>query len=422
MGGVKYLFTVSCVTALLLVLLVPAVKADRVSDLEARMIQLEKENAELLIIILNTPGGLLESTRDIVEYLLAADVPVVVYVSPGGARAGSAGVFITLAANIAVMAPGTNIGAAHPVGMGGGSDSSEVMTEKITNDASAFMRTIAQKRKRNVEWAERTVRESISATENEALDSGAIDFICQDIDSLLKAINGMIVEISSGTYTINTNKTKMDIYEQSWRIKLLGLISDPNIAYILMLIGIYGIFFELYNPGSIFPGVIGGISIILAGYSLQMLPINIAGVALIILAIILFLIEIKVASYGLLSIGGVISFLLGSIMLIDTETELEFVSISMSLIITATIVTALFFIFIAALGIKAQTRKKASGKEAMIGETGVAIEDIARNTRGRIKAHGEIWSAMAEEDIKKDNEVEITGLQKLILTVKPKSE
>ncbi|MFC2131646.1 nodulation protein NfeD, partial [Bacteroidota bacterium] len=358
---------------------------------------------------------------DIVQYILSANVPIVVYVAPGGSRAGSAGVFITLAANIAIMAPGTNIGAAHPVGLGGESDTNQAMTDKITNDASAFMRTIAQKRKRNVEWAEMTVRESISATENEALDSGAIDFICPDIDSLFTAINGMTVEVSSGTYTINTNKVKTVEYKQSWRIKLLGVISDPNIAYILMLIGIYGIFFELYHPGSIFPGVIGGISIILAAYSLQMLPINYAGVALIALSLVLFLIEIKVASYGLLTIGGVVSFLIGSIMLIDTSSELEFVSISMSLIITAAIVTALFFIFVAALGIKAQTRKGASGKEGMIGETGTAVTKISKDSKGKVKVHGEIWTALAEEDIPEGSEIIVSGVRNLKIAVKRKN-
>lgn len=273
----------------------------------------EDIDAEGIIIQLNTPGGLLEATRDIVQYILAAKVPVIVYVAPSGARAGSAGVFITLSANIAIMAPGTNIGAAHPVGLGGESDTSSVMTDKVTNDASAFMRSIAQKREKNVAWAERTVRESIAVTENEALDSGAIDFICPNVDSLLIAIDGFEVETALGTVTINTSNAEIKLHEKDWRSTLLGVISDPNIAYILMLLGVYGIFFELYNPGAIFPGVVGAISILLAAYSLQMLPINYTGLALILLSIVLFLIEIKVASFGLLTVGGIVSFLLGSI-------------------------------------------------------------------------------------------------------------
>lgn len=380
----------------------------------------EENKAEALIIRLNTPGGLLEATRGIVQDLLSSDVPVIVYVAPAGARAGSAGVFITLAANIAVMAPGTNIGAAHPVGLGGESDSNQAMTDKITNDASAFMRTIAKKRNRNVVWAEMTVRESISATENEALDSGAIDFICPDIDSLLTAVNGMSVELPSGTFTLNTNNTEVEKYEQSWRIKILGIISDPNIAYILLMLGIYGIFFELYNPGSIFPGVIGGISIILAAYSLQMLPINYAGLALILLAVVLFLLEIKVPSYGLLTIGGVVSILLGSLMLIEPASELEFVSISMSLIITIVILTTLFFVFIAALGLKAQTRKGASGKEAMIGEGGIALSNFSSSEKGKVKVHGEIWAAVSGENISEGQEIIVQAVKYMVLSVKAK--
>ncbi|ROL57154.1 nodulation protein NfeD [Bacteroidetes/Chlorobi group bacterium ChocPot_Mid] len=380
----------------------------------------EEQQAEALIIKLNTPGGLLESTRGIVSNLLSSEVPVVVYVAPAGARAGSAGVFITLAANVAVMAPGTNIGAAHPVGLGGQSDTNSAMTDKITNDASAFMRTIAKKRNRNVEWAELTVRKSISATENEALDSGAIDFICPNIDSLLTAINGLSVELQSTTFTINTNNVEIENYEQSWRMKLLALISDPNIAYLLLMLGIYGIFFELYNPGSIFPGVIGGISIILAAYSLQMMPVNYAGLALILLAVVLFLLEIKVPSYGMLTIGGVISILLGSLMLIEPESELEFVSISMSLIITVVILTALFFIFIAALGIKAQSKKDASGKEGLISEIGVALTDFDAKFKGKVRVHGEIWNATSDDNIKEGDEIIVSAVKNMVLSVKRK--
>jgi membrane-bound serine protease (ClpP class) len=377
-----------------------------------------KTNAKGIIIQLNTPGGLLESTRDIVKNILESKIPVIVYVAPGGSRAGSAGVFITLAANIAVMAPGTNIGAAHPVGLGGESDSSSVMNDKVVNDASAFIRTIAQKRNRNVGWAEMTVRHSISATENEALDSGAIDFICKDLQSLLDSINGAVVKTSQSKITLNTDSAYVEHIEPSWRIKLLALLSDPNIAYIFILLGMYGIFFELYNPGSIFPGVIGGISIIIGAYSLQMLPINYAGLALILLAVILFLIEIKVTSYGLLTIGGVISFFLGSVMLIDADYELEFLEISMSLIITATVLTTLFFVGIIALGLKAQKRKKATGKEGLIGELGISLEDISKGKKGQVRVHGEIWTAIAENDIEKDSDIEVLANESMKLKVK----
>ena len=316
------------------------------------------------------------------------------------------------------MAPGTNIGAAHPVGMGGQSDTNSVMTDKVTNDASAFIRTIAQKRNRNVGWAEMTVRESISATENEALDSNAINYICPNYDSLLTAINGDIVETSSGEIVLNTNNVEIEHLEKGWRIKILSLISDPNIAYIFLLLGIYGIFFELYSPGSIFPGVIGGISIIIAAYSLQMLPINYAGLGLILLAIILFLIEIKVTSYGLLSVGGAVSFLLGSIMLIDNETGLEFVEISMSLIITASILTALFFIVLITLGLKAQTKKRVTGKDSLLGEVGEAKSEIRPDKKGKIKIHGELWTAASDDEINVGDEVIVTELKRLKLKVK----
>ncbi|MGQ9819635.1 MAG: NfeD family protein [Candidatus Kapaibacteriales bacterium] len=377
----------------------------------------EDQNAEILIIQLNTPGGLLESTRDIVQKIFQSKVPVVVWVAPSGARAGSAGVFLTLSAHIAAMAPGTNIGAAHPVGLGGGTDSS-VMNDKIVNDASAFIRSIAQKRNRNVRWAERSVRESISATETEALENGVIDLVAPNIDSLLRGIDKREIETSSGKRTIDVKNVKVEEFKISWRERLLNLISDPNIAYILLIIGIYGIFFELYNPGSIFPGVIGAICLILAIYSLQMLPINIAGIALIVLAIILFLLEIKVVSYGLLTIAGIISLFLGSILLIESPNE--FMKISLSVILTIVVTTFLFFTFVITLGIKAQFRTKKLGFEEMIGKVGIVIEKIYPNEKGKIKVMGEIWNATSDQEIDLGNQVVIHEIKDFTLFVKPK--
>ncbi len=378
----------------------------------------ENNDFQALIVRLNTPGGLLDATRDIIQSFFNSKVPVIVYVAPGGSRAGSAGVFITLAANIAVMAPGTNIGAAHPVGLGGESDSSKVMYDKVTNDASAFIRSIALKRHRNVAWAERAVRESISASETEALKDSVINFICPNTDSLLRAINGIVVETSSGTITLNTANAEVVEHGMNWKEELLSILTNPNIAYLLLLLGIYGIFFELYNPGSIFPGVAGGISIVLAAYSLQMLPINYAGVALILLGIVMFIVEVKVTSYGILTIGGIVSFLLGSIMLIDSP--FEFMRISMSVIITAAVVSAIFFIFIVSLGIKAQSRKRATGKEALVGEKAIAIEDIPVNSVGRVKVMGESWKAISEEKINAGEEVIVLGVDKMVLKVRKK--
>lgn len=374
-------------------------------------------NAEALIIELNTPGGLLESTREIVQNIMNSPVPIVVYVSPSGSRAGSAGVFITLSAHIAAMAPGTNIGAAHPVGLQGNADSS-VMGDKIVNDAAAFIRSIAQQRNRNVDWAERAVRESISSTEKEALEENVIDFIAGSVDSLLILIDGKQIETKSGVKVLRTSRATVREYELSFRDKFLDFISNPNVAYILLMIGIYGILFELYNPGSIFPGVIGALSLILAGYSLQMLPVNYAGLALIVLAIILFLLEIKITSYGLLTIGGIVSLFVGSLMLIDAPGE--FMKISLSLIITAVVVTFLFFTFVITLGIKAQFKKKATGFESLVGEEGKVIEEIKANQKGKVLVHGEIWSATSDVDISPGTNVIVERADSFTLFVKPK--
>ena len=410
------LITANAKSRVLLIKVESGIGPATASFIQSSIEKAEETGAEALIIQLNTPGGLLDATRDIVKDILSAKVPVIVYVAPGGSRAGSAGVFITLSANIAVMAPGTNIGAAHPVDVGGRSDTTSVMTDKITNDASAFIRSIAQKRDRNIVWAERSVRESISSTENEALKEGVIDYICPSIDSLLRAVDADLAVTSSGTVTLRTASAEVEKQEMNWKEEFLSILTNPNIAYILMLIGIYGIFFELYNPGSILPGVVGGICIILAGYSLQFLPINYAGVSLIFLAVIMFLLEIKVTSYGILAIGGVVSFLLGSLLLIDSP--FEFLQISMSSIITGTVLTSLFFIFIVALGLKAQKRKQALGKEAMIGQKGVAITDISTNTKGNVKVMGEIWKAESNDEISKGDEIIVTEVKSLLLMVK----
>ena len=348
-----------------------------------------REKAECIIIHLNTPGGLLKSTRMIVSDLLESSVPVIVYISPGGAQAGSAGVFITLAAHIAAMAPGTNIGAAHPVTLQNQIDS--IMNEKVTNDAAAFIRSIAEKRHHNIEWAENAVRKSFSYSETEALKDSAIDIIAKSETDLLAKIDGKIVYLSSGTKTLHTASAIVKEHKMSAWEKILNIISDPNIAYILFLLGLYGLMFELYNPGSILPGIVGVIALILALYSMHTLPINYAGLALIIFSVILFLLEIKIVSHGLLAIGGIISLLLGSMMLIKSSSSLEMVKISRSIIISATIVTALFFLFVVGLGIKAQRRKVVTGIEGLVGDIGEVMETLS--PIGIIKVQGEIWNA-----------------------------
>ncbi len=382
----------------------------------------ENRNAAVLLIELDTPGGLLEATRDIVQRFLAAKVPIIVYVSPSGARAGSAGVFITLAAHIAVMAPGTNIGAAHPVTIGGGgmpgggepdSTSKSVMNDKMTNDAAALIRSIAKERNRNIEWAEKAVRESDAITANEALDFGVIDFIAPDIDSLLILIDGMTVSLPSDEMTIEIRRAIIESFEMTWREKLFDKLTDPNLAYIFMMLGIYGLIFELSNPSSILPGVIGGICILLAFFAFQALPINAVGVLLIIFGIILLLLEIKVPSYGILTIGGAVSLLLGSLMLVDTEVpELQ---ISLSVIIPAVIFTVLFALFAVGMGINAQRRKVATGAEGLVGQVGETVGDL--DPRGEIFVNGEYWTAISSKQIPRGKSVVVKSVEGMILRV-----
>ena len=371
-------------------------------------------DAECLVIFLNTPGGLLKSTRMIVSEFLNSPVPIIVYVAPGGAQAASAGVFITLAAHIAVMAPGTNIGAAHPVTLGEQQDS--VMLEKATNDAAAFIRTISEKRNRNVSWAEDAVRKSISITETEAQRENVIDTIAANLDELLGIIDGTVVETSLGIVTLETRGASIKAIEKSFQQNILDILSDPNIAYILLMLGIYGLLFELYNPGSILPGIVGFICLVLAFYSMHTLPINYAGLALILFAIVLFILEIKVVSHGLLTIGGVISLALGSIMLIQKESILEIVTISWEVIIITVLLSALFFIFAIGMGIKAQKRKPTTGMQGIIGEHGEAISDLRPD--GSVKVHGEIWNAVSLDGaLKRGTKITVAEIENLVLKV-----
>lgn len=387
--------------------------ADFIHESIARAV---KDGASCLVIRLNTPGGLLKSTRMIVSDLLSAGVPVVVYVSPSGSQSASAGAFITLAAHIAAMAPGTNIGAAHPVGMQG-SEPDSVMNEKATNDAAAFIRTISEKRNRNIRWAEDAVRRSIAITETEALKDTVIDLIAASIPELLGKIDGRKVDLNGTIRILQTKNAEVREYEMDWKHRLLDTLSDPNIAYIFFLLGLYGLFFELYNPGAILPGVVGVIALILAFYSLHTLPVNYAGAALIVFGVILFIAEIKITSYGLLTVGGIISLLLGSIMLIDTESPLEIVAVSWSVIIPAVLFTAAFFIFAIGMGIRAQRRKPVTGQEGMIGETGEAISDL--DPEGQVRVHGEIWHAVSVGGaIPPGTKIRVETVKDLSLTVR----
>lgn len=370
-------------------------------------------NAEALVLRIDTPGGLDTSMRIIIKEITASKVPVIVYVAPTGARAASAGVFITMAAHVAAMAPGTNIGAAHPVAMGGGEMDKE-MKKKVENDAAAYIRSIAEKQGRNVEWAENAVRQSVSATEQEALDLGVIDLVETDIRSLLAAIDGREVEIPRGKQTLNTRNADLEFIPFTLRLQILNALTNPNIAYILMMLGIYGLIFELSNPGALLPGVVGAICLILAFYSFQTLPINYAGLLLILLGIILFIVEINVPSFGLLTIGGIVSVSLGSLMLI--KTNVPYMRVSTYVITPMVIVTALFFALVVGMAWKAHRHKPMTGTEGLTGMVGLAKTDIAPT--GQILLQGELWEADSGEPIKQGEEVEITGVDGLRLHIK----
>jgi membrane-bound serine protease (ClpP class) len=375
--------------------------------------QATENGAQCLIIQLDTPGGLMESMRIIVKKILNSSIPVVVYVSPGGARAASAGVFITMAAHIAVMAPSTHIGAAHPVSLGEGKES-KTMSEKIVNDTVSYIKTTAKTRGRNADWAEKAVRKSVSITEEEAVKLNVVDFISPDIQDLLSKIDGKVIKFDGVTRTLLTKGIQPRPLKMSWRYRLLDIISNPSIAYILLMLGIYGIFFELSNPGAILPGVVGGIFLILAFYALQMLPISFAGLALILFAIILFIAEIKVVSHGLLSVGGVISLFLGSMMLIENPTD--YMRISLSVIIPAVLVSAGFFIFAVTMAIRARLAKPTTGMEGLVGERGTATTDVS--PEGKVFIHGEFWDVISDQKIAKDEKVEVIGVVNLKLKVK----
>ncbi|MFA5511723.1 MAG: nodulation protein NfeD [Candidatus Kapaibacterium sp.] len=388
----------------------PAIESYIHSSLE----EASEYNVEAVIIRLNTPGGLVETTRNITGRILDSEVPVIVYVYPSGGRAGSAGVFITLSGHIAVMASGTNIGAAHPVGLGGAADSS-VMGQKVENDVAAYARSLAQKRGKNIEWAENAVRESISSSEIEALELGVIDFIANDLNELLDKCDGMTVYVNGARRELDFSSHEIIYRDMNYREEFLQFISNPNIAYLFILLGIYGIFFEIKSPGSIFPGAVGGFSILLAAYSLQMLPVNYVGLGLIAIAFILFVLEIFVVSYGMLSIGGIVSLVVGSIMLIDSP--LEIMRISMSLIIVTVIITVLLFGVIIYYGIKAQNSKKTTGSFSILGERGIAKTDIKIQGTGKVLVLGEIWTAESDEFIEKDSAVLVSDIQSMKIKV-----
>ena len=374
----------------------------------------QAQNAQALIVQLNTPGGLERSMRSMVQTILGAPIPVIVYVAPTGARAASAGVFITMAAHVAAMAPATNIGAAHPVAVGGSMD--KEMSKKVENDAAAFARTIAAERGRNAEWAEQAVRSSVSATEREAVKLKVVDLVAESVPDLLAKIDGRTVKTARGPVTFATRDAAVRVIEVGFRDRLLALISDPNVAYLLMMAGMLGIFFELSNPGAILPGVIGGICLILAFFAFQSLPVNWAGLLLLLFGIMLLIIEIKVVSHGILTVGGVVAMLLGSLMLYDTP-ETTGIRLSWLVIIPAVGTTAALVFFAVSMGIRALYRPSVTGPGAMVGRRGVAR--TALQPEGQVLIDGELWQAVSPDAAVGAGEpVQVTAIDGLTLEVR----
>lgn len=378
----------------------------------------EENEVECLVILLDTPGGHDSSMRDIVKAELNAKIPVVVFIYPKGARAASAGVFITLAANIAAMSPGTNIGAAHPVSIGKKMD--REMKKKVTNDAVAYIESIAQARNRNVEWARDAVRKSLSVSAEDALEEGIIDIIATDIDDLLKKIDGIEIEIKGETKIIDTKDVHIEKIRLTFRENFLNRISDPNIAFILFTVGSAGLVYEFTHPGAIFPGVAGGVCLILAFFSFQTLPVNYAGIALIIMGVLMFFLETRTPTNGPLTVGGVISMLLGSAMLFDTDAP--FLKVSWSVIIPIVFFTAAFFLFLVGMTIRAMRKKPTTGKKGLEGEIALVKTNIIPGKSGSVFIHGEFWDAVSDEKIKNGEEVKIVSVEGLKLTVKQKKD
>ncbi|SCX58197.1 nodulation protein NfeD [Nitrosospira sp. Nsp1] len=408
------------------------------------------EGALLVVLQLDTPGGLDTSMRQIIRGILASPVPVAAFVAPSGARAASAGTYILYASHIAAMAPGTNLGAATPVQIGGlpepgpepesrpkpSPDSSanqanesggehiatedkmpkkDAMSRKVIHDAAAYIRALAQMRKRNVEWAERAVHEAVSLSAVDALNLNVIDYVAADVPDLLRQLNGREVTILGQNLTLDTLSATIQVVEPDWRTRLLAVITNPSVAYILMLIGIYGLFFEFSNPGFVLPGVAGAICLLLALYAFQLLPVNYAGLALILLGIAFITAEAFLPSFGALGVGGMIAFIAGSLMLIDTD--LPGYGIPWPMIAGISVASALFLIFVVGMALKSRRSPIVSGHEAMIGAIGEMLEDTSGE--GMVRVHGELWSAHSEQPLARGQKVRVTGIDGLVLHVIP---
>jgi membrane-bound serine protease (ClpP class) len=378
-----------------------------------------QENAAALVIQLDTPGGLLNSTKTIVKDILGAPVPVIVYVAPSGAGAGSAGVFITMAGHIAAMAPGTTIGAAHPVSGGGNIEGD--MREKIENFTASFSEAIAQRRGRNVEWAEKAVRQSVSITEVEALQKKVIDLVAADMQELLRKAEDRKVDIGNTKIPLNfkaareeDGTVRVTTLEMRLKHKVLNILADPNIAYLLMLAGLVGLYVEFSHPGAIFPGLAGGICLVLALTAFQVLPINSTGLLLLGLGMALLVAELFVPSFGVLGVGGIISFVLGSLFLFDAPAEE--LAVDRGLIVTAALCVSAFMLLVGTLAVRTWRQRPTTGREGMIGEIGEVRERIA--PRGKVWLHGEYWTAESEEELEVGQKVRVIGINHMVLRVR----
>ena len=380
--------------------------------------QANADQEALIVLHMDTPGGLDTSMRQIIKKIQGSQVPVASFVAPSGSRAASAGTFITIASHIAAMAPGTNIGAAHPVNMmggGGESEQAKTMEHKVVNDAAAYIRSLAQLRNRNEHWAELAVVKSVSISAEEAMRLNVIDLVAADVKALVLAVDGREVQVASGSVTLRTGNLEIVYHEMNPRQKFLDIISNPNVAYILMMIGMVGLYFELSNPGLVLPGVIGAISLILALYAMQTLPINYAGLLLILFGVILFIAEISIMSYGLLSVSGVISLFLGSTMLIDSDDPA--LQISRAILYPTLGLTVVLSVGIVVLATRTRNLKKLGGMDGMIGETGL-VKD-ALNPVGRVQVHGELWEAEAEGPVAEGETVRVDSVAGLKIKVSP---
>lgn len=404
--------------------------------LERSLESVQEMAPEIIILRLDTPGGLDSAMRAMIRRITASPIPIATYVAPTGARAASAGTYLLYASHVAAMAPGTNLGAATPVAIGGlpsgapeekpgrGEDDGEqaagktAMERKAVNDAAAYLRGLAELRGRNADWAERAVREAVSLEASEALEQGVIDIVAKDIQDLLAQMDGRVVEVQGRERTLHTAGLQVTELLPDWRSRLLGVLTNPNVAYILMMVGIYGLLLEFYNPGGLIPGTVGAICLLLALYSFQMLPVNYAGVALILLGIGFMVAEAFQPSFGMLGIGGVVAFVIGSIILMDTE--LPGFRIYLSVIATAAVVTALALAGILAMALSSRHRARISGTEEMIGASARVLEDF-ENGQGRVFVHSESWRGRCAAPLKRGQRARVTALDGLTLELEPEA-